>query len=79
MTISLSRYILENVYTMEMNMLKVSMGPALPTPLSPIKRMTSEGSACPLDACPKMRMSMMVITMVNKMTVEPPKFLRSSL
>ena len=59
-------------------MLNVSMGPAFPIPFRPIKRMTSEGSALPLEACPKMRMSMMVITMVNKMTVEPPKFLRSS-
>lgn len=60
-------------------MLKVKMGAALPMPFKAIKSMTSEGSAFPLDACPKMRMSMMVITMVNKMTVEPPKFLRSSL
>jgi hypothetical protein len=79
MIISLSRYIRENVDTMEMNMLNVRMGPAFPTPFRPIKRMTSEGSACPLEACPKMRISMMVITMVNKMTVEAPKFLRSSL
>ncbi len=78
MTISLSKYIRENVETTVMNKLSASMGAAFPMLLSPISRMTSAGSALPLDANPKIRISMIVMTIVNRMTVEPPKFFNSS-
>ena len=62
----------------DMNKLNVNMGAALPMLFKPINKMSSEGSACPLAAWPTILISMMVITIVKRMTVEPLKFLSNS-
>ena len=72
-TISLSAYMRDNVETTAMNKLSVKMVVRCPMTVKPITSMTSEGFTVPLVACPKVRIKMMVITIVAKTTTVAPK------
>jgi len=79
MTISLSLYMRERVAMMEMNRLNASTVVSWLTMLKPMIKRTSEGLTEPRLACPRVRMSMMVMTMVMMTTTVAMKFLARSL
>ena len=79
MTISLSPYIRDKVATQAMNKLKVMMVVICPSTLKPITSITSEGLTLPLLAWPKVRIRMIVMTMVTKISSVAPKLRARSL
>ena len=73
MTISLSAYMRDIVDTTAMNKLSVKIVVKCPMTVNPITSITSEGLTEPLDAWPKVRIKIMVITIVAKTTTVAPK------
>lgn len=73
MTISLSAYMRDSVETTAMNKLSVKMVVRCPMTVNPITSMTSEGFTEPLVAWPKVRIKIMVITIVARTTTVAPK------
>jgi hypothetical protein len=61
------------VETTAMNKLSVKIVVRWPMTVNPITNMTSEGLTEPLVACPKVRIKIMVITMVANTTTVAPK------
>ena len=78
-TISLSRYMRDNVATTAINRLRLKMVGNWPSTVKPMTSMTSDGLTLPLDACPRVRMSIMVMTTVTSTTSVAPKLRASSL
>jgi len=77
-TISLSRYILDRLAMMAIKRLMVSSVGKKPSTVYPITRVTSDGLKLPRDACPRVRMSIIVITTVTSTISVAPKLRDSS-
>ena len=79
MTISLSPYMRDKVATLEMNRLRVMMVVICPSTLKPMTSKTSDGFTLPRLACPKVRIKMIVMTMVTRIKSVAPKLRAKSL
>jgi hypothetical protein len=79
MAISLSRYIRPRLSTTATNSDSASISGSWPAALKPSTRATSCGDTEPLAARPRVRISIMVITMVRMTTRVAPKLRASSL